>query len=373
MTNVITGATGFVGSALVLELLLRTDDDVIGIVRPKGDQTPTERLHAVLLPLVDGYDLPETMLDAIITRVSAVAGDLEQERCGVAEPGGLGLGVEFWHCAASLQYQDRHRQIIERSNIGGTANAIELATAIDCRRFNMISTAYVAGSQTGRIEAVPGDPARVNNLYERSKVAAEALVRDSGLRHRIMRPGVVIGHSATRHTTSSDGFYGFIRSLRKFRSVLDRTQPGLADRLRVRMVADDDALLDLVPVDHVASDAVALSLADADPGHYHLTNPAAPTVGDVVRTCFDVAGLQPPILTEDDQDFTSTDRKLKERLDFYNSYLVNSKEFDRSSVRAAIGGHASSGLVLDNDDLVEFGQCYLDAFEAKRRPLPVAR
>ncbi len=94
MTNVITGATGFVGSALVLELLLRTDDDVIGIVRPKDDQSPTERLHAVLLPLVDGYDLPPAMVDAISSRVSAVAGDLEHERCGVADLDRLGLGAE---------------------------------------------------------------------------------------------------------------------------------------------------------------------------------------------------------------------------------------------------------------------------------------
>lgn len=371
MTHVITGATGFVGSAIVAELLLRTDDDIVGVVRPKPGLTPTERLHGVLQPLVDGYRLPESMNEAITTRVRAVAGDLEQPGCGVEDA--LPVGAEFWHCAASLQYQDRHREVIERSNIAGTRHAIDAARAIGCHRFNMVSTAYVAGARSGLIEPIPGDADLLNNLYERSKVAAEQIVRSSGLRHRILRPGVVIGHSETRHTTSSDGFYGFLRSLRKFRSVLDRTQPGLADRHRATIVADDEGTLDLVPVDHVAADAVALSLADAPEGHYHLTNDTGPTIASAIRTCFDLAGLQPPILVGDAAGLGSMDTKLKERLDFYNSYLVNPKRFDRSSVREVLGDRASSGLLLDDDTLAEFGSWYLEAFESKRARLPVAR
>lgn len=372
MTHAVTGATGFVGSAVVLELLARTDQPIVGIVRPNEGLTPTERLHGVLLPLVEGYGLPATTADAIKARVTAVPGDITSPACGVSEPASL-AGADFWHCAASLQYQDRHRKVIERSNVGGTANALDLASITRCRRFNMISTAYVAGSRSGVIAPIPGDPRLVNNLYERSKLTAENLVRASGLDWRILRPGVVIGHAETSHTISSDGLYGFLRSLGKFRRVLERTQPGLVDRLQVRIVANGDGLLDLVPVDHVAADAVGLHLADAPEGHYHLTNPTPPTIGDTLGTAFDRAGMQQPILVEDTSELTSVDAKLHDRIDFYSSYIVNPKFFDRTSVTDVLGDEAHRGIELGRDELARFCDRYLDIFEGARSALPAAR
>ena len=40
----VTGATGFLGAMLVLELLRRTDDDIVALVRP-GDLGAIERFH----------------------------------------------------------------------------------------------------------------------------------------------------------------------------------------------------------------------------------------------------------------------------------------------------------------------------------------
>ncbi len=372
MTHILTGATGFVGSALTLELLQNTDDLIIGVVRPKKGLTPIERLRGVLLPLIEGYGLPASLTETVMERVSAVPGDLAHERLGV---GKLPItdDVHFWHCAASLQYQDRHRAAIDRSNITGTMNALELARSLGADHFNMVSTAYVAGSQSGRIEPVPGRLDLVNNLYERSKVIAEDIVRSSGLRYRIMRPGVVIGHSQTRHTTSSDGLYGFLRGLRKFRGILERTQPGLAERLVVRVRADAEGTIDFVPVDHVAADAVALHRANAPQGHYHLTNPTPPLIADALRSSFAVAGLQQPLVVENRDGFTATDIKLGDRIDFYSSYIVNPKHFDRSSVDRVIGAAASPGLHIDPSVMTDFCRWYMDDFELGRARLPVAR
>ncbi len=380
MTHIVTGATGFVGSALTLELLLRTDEPVIGIVRPREGTTATARLQQVLAPLVEGYELPAGLLDAIEQRVTALPGDLEQPHCGLdrrptrfeSDTPNL-VDAEFWHCAASLQYQDRHQEAIDRTNIGGTANALDLAETIRARRFNMVSTAYVAGSQRGIIKAIPGELDLVNNLYERSKVVAEQQVRDRDLVYRIMRPSVVIGHSVTRHTTSSDGLYGFLRGLRKFRAVLDRTSPGLADELRVRMLAHAEGSIDLVPIDHVVADAVGLSLADAPTGHYHLSNPTAPNIGDAIGAAFDAAGLRPPLVVKSREGFTSTDTKLSERVDYYNSYIVNAKRFDRSAVEAVLGDEAKKGCVLDSPVLGSFCRWYLDDFERTRTGLQAVR
>jgi len=373
MTHILTGATGFIGSALTLELLMTTDDDVIGIVRPKDGQTPIERLRATLLPLIPGFGLPQELATAIMTRVSAVSGDLLLDGCGVDKALLRKPNAEFWHCAASLQYQDRHRGAIERTNIGGTRNVVQLATQLEVRRFNMISTAYVAGASTGTVMPVLADLSLVNNLYERSKVVAEDLVRNSTLRYRIMRPGVVIGHSQTRHTTSADGLYGFLRGLRKFRGILERTQSGLAERLVVRIKAEGSGPIDLVPVDHVASDAAALSRSDAPQGCYHLTNDTPPLIKDALAACFSAAGLRQPLMVADTEGFTATDEKLSKRIDFYSSYIVNPKRFDRTTVTDVIGAAASPGMLLDNAALADFCAWYLDDFELGRKRLPVAR
>lgn len=371
-THVITGATGFVGSCIVLELLQTTDAKIVCVVRATSEQSPTARLHNVLSGLIADYKLPKKLYIDIDERVTAVPGDLEIERCGVQSIESL-CGAEFWHSAASLQYQDRHKDMIERTNIGGTENALALANAINCSVFNSISTAYVAGRQRGLMKAVTPNPVYVNNHYERSKIAAEALVISSGLAYRIMRPGVVVGHSKTYSTTSTDGIYGLIRNLAKYRGTLERTQSGLANRRPVTMVAESTGSIDLVPVDHVARDAVGLSVADAPQDLYHLTNPKAPRLYDVLAECCYCVGLITPVFVDDDSKLDPLDRKLHRRLEFYNSYLINPKSFDRTSVVNVLGNSASQGFSLDTDRLRSIYDSYLNRYEQSRTSLPVAR
>ena len=200
------------------------------------------------------------------------------------------FGAEFWHCAASLQYQDRHRVQIEKTNVTGTANALHLAKQACSPVFNMMSTAYVAGSRQGNIRAEAPDIAYANNCYERSKIMAEQQVLDSGITARIMRPSVVIGHSKTYHSISADGLYGFIRNLTKFRNALERTQVGLSQTLNVSIAVGGlqyrrvgghfevhaTGCIDLVPIDAVVEDAVGLSNAGAAPGYCLLYTSPSP-------------------------------------------------------------------------------------------------
>jgi len=371
-THVITGATGFVGSCIVLELLRNTHANIVGVVRATPDLSPTSRLRNILSGLVADYNLQQSLHRDITERVTALPGDLELELCGIEDFEAL-KGAEFWHSAASLQYQDRHKEQIERTNIGGTANALALAKAIECRVFNSISTAYVAGRQRGHMKAVISNPAFVNNHYERSKIAAEALVTSSGLPYRIMRPGVVVGHSKTYTTTSTDGIYGLIRNLAKYRGTLDRTQSGLSNRRPITMVADSAGSIDLVPVDHVARDAVGLSIADAPQDHYHLTNPKAPKLCDVIAECCYCVGLTTPVFVSSDRELDPLDRKLHRRLEFYNSYMINPKSFDRTTVNNVLGESASPGFALDTHRLRSIYHSYLDRYEQSRTSLPVAR
>lgn len=372
--HVVTGGTGFVGSALILELLGRTEGFITALVRPKAGVSPSERLHQTLNDLIDGYDLPKSLYDEVATRVRAIEADIEQENCGVVTADINELhGAEFWHCAASLQYQDRHRAQIERTNVYGTENVLALAQDSACTMFNMVSTAYVAGSRTGNIVAAAPDMSYINNCYERSKIMGEQRVVASGMPTRVLRPSVVVGHSRTHHTISTDGLYGFIRNLTKFRNTLERTQAGLARTLEVSIEVHSEGVIDLVPIDAVVQDAVGLSNAGAEPGYYHLTNPAAPLIGDVADMCFVLSGLAAPKLVRDRSSMSEVDLKLQKRIDFYGSYLINPKRFDRSSVEAVLGASARSGDVIEGETLGAFCNWFLDRLEGKTRRVAVVR
>jgi thioester reductase-like protein len=53
----VTGATGFVGAALVLELLEQTDAQVTCLVRARPGHAPLDRLRAQLLQAMTHYEM----------------------------------------------------------------------------------------------------------------------------------------------------------------------------------------------------------------------------------------------------------------------------------------------------------------------------
>lgn len=371
VTHLITGATGFVGSAILLELLQRTEDPIVALVRPTASQTAEQRLHETLEAVAAGFALDEGWRSGL-GRVRAVAGDICAPGCGVEETLPAARWV-VWHAAASLQFQDRHREHIDRTNVEGTRNVLSLARALEATDFHHVSTAYVVGRRAGLMAPEVCDVESVNNHYERSKVIAEQLVLTSGLRSRIFRPGIVIGHSRTQYALNYNGMYGFLRGLIKFRDVLDRTQPGLSTRTLVQIRCDEEGDLGLVTVDEVAREAVLLALRDAPPGIYNLTNPTPPNVAETVRTLFEVARLPSPALVTDESNFSTFDRKLSERLEFYRSYLINPKRFCRASVEAVLGEASSPGVLLPPPQIHTFSRGYAAQVEAERVDVPVAR
>lgn len=353
-TRLLTGATGFVGGAVVLELLERTADDIFALVRGTDDEDSRNRLHASLSAMAEGYGKPQ-LLEQIRTRTKAVRGDILLPNCGV-EPASVPPIDELWHVAASLRYEEEHRAEIESLNIGGTGNVLALAHQLAVSSFNYVSTAYVVGSSTGVIpEQAVTDLAMANNCYEQSKIQAEALVRASedAFRVRILRPSIVVGSSQTRHGLNWSGMYGFAKQVMLFRTLAAKKVGTFLSHARIRLLADPDVPVNLVPVDVVARNAVSIALSDSTETYFHLVNSETVPVRDAVSVILNLIGLREPLWVHDTNGFTALDELLDKGMDFYSSYLKNSKSFDVSHTEAACG-QGSCSATMDAAEVREY-------------------
>ncbi|NUS73207.1 MAG: NAD-dependent epimerase/dehydratase family protein [Corynebacteriales bacterium] len=336
--HVVTGATGFVGGAIVLELLANTDARITCLVRPLAGASPAERLHRALRHAARGYGQHE-LAEAIATRVRAVPGNVLTPHC--ADENEIGPADQLWHSAASLSFEDEFKDSILAHNVEGTRAVLGLAERLGVTGFNQISTAYVSGRREGHIaaEPIPSDgPDIWNNWYERSKVRAEELVLASTFQKvRVFRPSVVVGHSRTYFATNFSGFYAFMKGLYDLRKeVRERAGDLLVFRpLRLRVRAE--ALGNLIPVDRVAQGAVGVVVAGGDSGIYHLANAQQPQVGDFLRLLAQRLDMKPPICVNDPDEFTSIDEAVDDELRFNVSYMRETRFFDLSSTEKLIG------------------------------------
>ena len=150
----ITGATGLLGTEVVARLLETTDSPIYVLVRADSEAEAARRLHAL-------WWEDQTLSEAVGQRVIPIVGDITQPlTCTL--PG----VTHVIHCAAETGLQ-KSRDELWRINVEGTRHVVSMAAQLPgLRRFTHVSTAYVAGIQSGRIMEAAPLPSRFYSLYE---------------------------------------------------------------------------------------------------------------------------------------------------------------------------------------------------------------
>jgi long-chain acyl-CoA synthetase len=248
----VTGATGFLGMQLVQELLDRQPHATLALlIRDRAAQSGQQRADLFVPP-------------ALRSRVQVYSGDVGEPNCGLDTASYQRLTDETTrviHSAATVRF-DHSLEEARRINVEGTRRVLDFAAEVrNLRSFAYVGTAYVAGEREDLVresELVVGQSFR--NTYEQTKSEAEALVRSrlSSLPGVILRPSIIVGDSRTGVTSSFKMMYW---PLKIYARRLWRTVPGFPD-----------AVLDIVPVDYVASSVARL-----------LFDPAA--LGNTVHLC----------------------------------------------------------------------------------------
>lgn len=242
-TIFITGFPGFIAERLVERLAVDASTDFYLLTLPSFAAASEEAANGIA---------QRTGMDA--GRFRIVEGDITKPGLGILPEIREAIRREttdVFHLAAVYDLAVA-RGVAFDVNVGGTRNVNEFLRPMpSLRRYNYVSTCYVAGRRQGHIlETELEHDAGFRNHYEASKYAAEVEVErlKADLPLTIFRPAVVVGDSKTGETAKYDGIYYLIRYLLRAPSLL-----------RLVNVGNPNVRLNLVPVDFVVDGMAALS------------------------------------------------------------------------------------------------------------------
>jgi nucleoside-diphosphate-sugar epimerase len=174
MRLLVTGGTGFIGSHLAEEGRRRgAEVAVLGLT-----ERPEEQANAALL----------SRMGAVVFSGSITDPDL----CRRAAKG----ATHIFHLAVAMREGGKSDEFFESINLDGTRHLLQAATAERVERFVYCSTIGIYGHRAPGV-TTEESPLSPGNIYERTKVTAERLVRDfvenCGLPAVILRPADVYG------------------------------------------------------------------------------------------------------------------------------------------------------------------------------------
>lgn len=239
MSNILlTGASGFVGQALIPKLLAR-GKELYALSR----HPPAEAKN--LIPFTGDITLPNLGLKEVPKDIDAVH-----------------------HLAAIHKLGEDKDGSIWRTNVEGTKNVIDFCLEHNIPHLYFTSSSYTQG----------------RNSYERSKAFCEYMVSNSDIpKVTIFKPSIVLGTPQHFYPGHFSQFVALVIKIHQRAEVIRKKIEGTL-RLPIlepvfRMKANPQGKLSLVPIDAVVS-----AMADiSQPGTYWLTHPDPPTIGELIQ------------------------------------------------------------------------------------------
>ena len=337
----VTGITGLVGSAFVVELVRQRDDyEFVCLARSGGGRTAEQRVDSIVRDECAFDSCPE-IADKVLSRITVVDGDvvtIEPEQLA-ADPRMSGID-EVFHCAADVNLGKDPTGKTFRINFNGTQNIVRLSQLLKVSAIHYVGTAYIAGKLVGTaIENNPVDSG-FNNPYEESKFKAEMLVRNSGIPFSIYRPAIVTGRRSDGRIRKPLAFYRVLEFIGKMKShACSKAGVDPANWYNIKMnftIAPSERVY-FVPIDYVQEAITALFQKPVCNQAYHITGDSPLTTLQIENTIARVLRLD-GLTVGTEKVFEEQDDRLMGRFlgDLY-PYFKGDIIFDQSNVRRDLG------------------------------------
>ncbi|MFH1847573.1 MAG: NAD(P)-dependent oxidoreductase [Candidatus Omnitrophota bacterium] len=207
MRILVTGATGFIGKALVKELI-KDNHEIICFVRKtsKIDFLEHAGIQTIVGNITNAYSVDEVFRKIRPEKV--------------------------FHCAAAVM--QKNKELLDKANITGTFNVCDACLKYSVKRLIYLSSVSVISGNPS-VPLKDGLPYSATNNYGTSKIEAERIAidfRNKGLKTAIIRPCIVYGEEEPH-------------ALDKILTLMSRR------RIPVLNVAGMDSKLNIVYIDNV--------------------------------------------------------------------------------------------------------------------------
>jgi nucleoside-diphosphate-sugar epimerase len=250
MKNLVTGATGFIGSFIAEELIKR-GEEVYALVRKTSNTSFLESVG-----------------------VKLVYGDLKDEGSVCAAVKGMDM---VFHSAAMvgdwIEPQEAYK-----TNVGGTEMLLKASLDEKIKRFVYVSSLAVLGMRDHH--KTPSNPPaeKTGDVYADTKIDSEKIVTDSGgrsnLPYTVIRPGFVFGP--------------------RDRKVVPRMVEFLSKGKYI-FVGTGKNKINMIYIENLAKAVVDASRSDKTIGQvYNITNDSGMTMMDIVYMTSDIWGYKRP-------------------------------------------------------------------------------
>ncbi len=350
----LTGATGFLGSHLMADLLRNGKRLII-----LGRSTKEEALPARISRLLRWFGMAGSA-----DKLEMVEIDFSQPKMGIPEARYNALGGmtdQIIHCASDTNFSERKRELVFAANVHSLDGILEFAAHRHVKVFHYISTAYVAGINHAVCRETLPAASDFVNVYEESKARAEAIIASfcgkNSIPLTIIRPSIVFGDSRTGRSLKFNALYFPIKTVQYIRDIYlndIRNNGGKKSQksgifmdaegylnLPLRVYLPQKGSINLIPVDYFVNAARKIIARDSPGGIFHLTNNSAPTLATLAaynEEFMKIRGVEIINGRAGSNVMRNPVEELFDRfIEPYRPYLSDNRVFDRTNTDQATG------------------------------------
>lgn len=327
-TVLLTGATGYLGSHVLHELLVRTNAHIYCLIRQNSQAT----LDAKLKESMQFY-FDEEIVAMMDKRVTVIQGDLGKHALNLSPEDKHTLREEIdaiIHCGADVRHFGAASHFHD-VNIEGTRYLLELAKQKAGVHFHHVSTIGIPeelATSQWMDNQMHGDfdyDVTLENVYNQSKLVAENIVRKAAedqIPISIYRVGNLTCHSETgkfQRNIDDNAFYRMIKSM-----------------LCLGKTPEANWHVDFTPINYASQALVVLARQPKSNGHiFHLCNPVPLTYLNFIEDV-KAFGYELEIVTADEYEDWLLNGEHPDDLQEYLSLAIAQLEGDGASDSAFI-------------------------------------